>query len=248
METSRIAQVLDEMGTLLEVRGENPFRCRAYHNAAQALKGLPSDLSEMIADGSLAETAGIGETMYRKIVELATTGHLPAYDELRSATPPGLVALLRVPGLGPKKIKALHQDLKISSLADLRAAGEAGKIAELKGFGAKTEAKILEGISFLESVGDRILQSQARRLVAPILAAIRDHPGVIRAEVCGSLRRRAETIGDLDILFSAQDPAPVLDRFVAYADVAKVLAHGATKASVRLADGVQCDLRGVEDP
>jgi DNA polymerase (family X) len=247
METARIAQILGEMGTLLEVRGENPFRCRAYHNAAQALKGLPSDLSTMIADGSLSEVPGIGDTMHAKIVQLATTGHLPSYDELRRATPSGLVALMRVPGLGPKKIKALHDTLKIASLADLRAAGEAGKIADLKGFGAKTEAKILEGINFIESVGDRILQSQARRLVAPILDAIRNHPKVIRAEVCGSLRRRAETIGDLDILFSSADPAPVLDRFVKLPDVATVLAHGPTKASVRLADGVQCDLRGVED-
>ncbi len=247
METQRIAQVLDEMGTLLEVRGENPFRCRAYHNAAQTLKDLPSDLSEMIADGSLAELPGIGETMYSKIVQLATTGRLPAFEELRRTTPPGLVALLRVPGLGPKKIKALHDELKIESLADLRAAAEAGKIAALKGFGAKTEAKILEGISFIESAGDRILQSHARRLVAPILEAVRAHPKVHRVEVCGSLRRRAETIGDLDILFSARDPAPVLDFFVKLPEVAKVLAHGPTKASVRLADGVQCDLRGVED-
>ena len=214
METARIARIIDEMGTLLEVRGENPFRCRAYHNAAQALKGLPGDLSEAIADGSLAETPGIGETMYAKIVQLATTGQLPSYDELRRKTPPGLVALLRVPGLGPKKIQALHETLKIESLADLRAAAEAGKIAGLKGFGAKTEAKILEGITFVESVGDRILQSKARRLVAPIFEAVRAHPRVIRAEVCGSLRRRAETIGDLDILFTAADPAPVLDHFV----------------------------------
>jgi DNA polymerase (family 10) len=247
MEAQRIAQVLDEMGTLLEVRGENPFRCRAYHNAAQTLKGLPSDLTEMIADGSLAALPGIGETMYSKIVQLATTGRLPAFEELRRTTPPGLVALLRVPGLGPKKIKALHDDLKIESLADLRAAAEAGKIAALKGFGAKTEAKIIEGISFIESAGDRILQSQARRLVAPIVEAVRGHPKVLRVEVCGSLRRRTETIGDLDILFSARDPAPVLDFFVKLPEVAKVLAHGPTKASVRLADGVQCDLRGVED-
>ena len=247
METAKIARVLSEMGTLLEVRGENSFRCRAYHNAAQALKGLPSDLGEMIADGSLAEVPGIGATIHAKIVQLATTGRLPAYDELRRETPPGLVALLRVPGLGPKKIKTLHDDLKIESLADLRKAGEAGKIAVLKGFGAKTEAKILEGISFLESAGDRILQSHARRLVAPILEAVRKHPEVIRAEVCGSLRRRAETIGDLDILFSAPVPAPVLDHFVTLPEVAKVLAHGPTKASVRLADGIQCDLRGVED-
>jgi DNA polymerase (family 10) len=247
METARIAQILDEMGTLLEVRGENPFRCRAYHNAAQALKGLPSDLSEMIADGSLAEVPGIGETMFSKIVQLETTGRLPAYEDLRRATPPGLVALLRVPGLGPKKIKALHDALKIESLADLRAAAEAGAIADLKGFGAKTQANILAGIGFLESAGERILQSEARRLVAPIFEAVGSHPQVIRAEVCGSLRRRAETIGDLDILFSARDPAPVLDMFVKLPEVATVLAHGPTKASVRLAEGVQCDLRGVSD-
>src|SRR5262249_54160197 len=124
METARIAQVLEEMGTLLEVRGENPFRCRAYHNAAQALRSLPSDRSEMIGAGRLAAVPGIGETMLAKIVQLATSGQLPAYDELRRATPPGLVALLRIPGLGPKKIKALHDELKIESLADLRAAGE----------------------------------------------------------------------------------------------------------------------------
>src|SRR5262245_33470152 len=247
MESARIAQILDEMGTLLEVRGENPFRCRAYHNAAQALRGLPSDLSEMIADGQLAKVPGIGETMLAKIVQLSTTGQLPAYEDLRRQTPPGLVALLRVPGLGPKKIKLLHDELAIESLADLRTAGQAGKIAVLKGFGQKTEAKILEGITFIESAGDRILQSKARRLVAPMIQAVRSHPAVIRAEVCGSLRRRADTIGDLDILFSAHDPAPVLDAFVKLPDVAKVLAHGPTKASVRLADGVQCDLRGVED-
>ena len=208
---------------------------------------LPGDLPEMIADGRLKEVPGIGETMYAKIVQLATTGHLPSYDELRRSTPPGLVALLRIPGLGPKKIKALHETLKIESLADLRAAGAAGQIAKLKGFGAKTEAKILEGIAFVEKVGERILQSDALRLVAPIVEAVRSHPQVIRAEVCGSLRRRAETIGDLDILFSSSDPPAVLDAFVKLPQVATVLAHGPTKASVRLADGVQCDLRGVDD-
>ena len=247
METARIARILGEMGTLLEVRGENAFRVRAYQQVAQVLKGFPSDLTEMIADGRLAATPGIGPTMLAKITQLSTTGHLPAFDELKRATPPGLIALLRVPGLGPKKIKLLHDTLEIESLADLRAAGESGRIAALKGFGAKTEAKILEGIDFLESVGDRILQSTARRLVAPIFAAVRAQPGVIRAEVCGSLRRRAETIGDLDILFSSNDPGPVLDAFVGLPDVAKVLLQGPSKASVRLLDGVQCDLRGVSD-
>ena len=247
METARIAQVLDEMGTLLELRGENPFRCRAYHAAAQALTNLPDELSEMIAEGRLSEVPGIGDTMHAKIVQLATTGHLPAYDELRRSTPPGLVALLRIPGLGPKKIKALHETLAIESLADLHKAAESGQIATLKGFGGKTEAKILEGIAFVEKSGGRILQSQALRLVAPILEAVRAHPKVIRAEYCGSLRRRAETIGDLDILFSSKEPSAVIDAFVKLPQVATVLAHGPTKASVRVADGVQCDLRGVED-
>ena len=247
METPRIAQILDEMGTLLEVRGENPFRCRAYHNAAQALRGLPSDLSGLISDGSLTEVPGVGETIYKKIVELVTTGRLESYETLRRETPPGLVALLRVPGLGPKKIKLLHDTLKVQSLADLRAAGQSGKIAGLKGFGEKTQAKILEGIAFIESTGDRVLLSRAQRLVAPVIEGVRKHPEVIRAEVCGSLRRRKETIGDLDVLFSANDPVPVLDHFVGLPEVATVLAHGATKASVRLLDGVQCDLRGVSD-
>jgi DNA polymerase (family 10) len=247
METARIAQIIEEMGTLLELRGENPFRCRAYHTAAQALLNLPGDLRDAIADGSLKEVAGIGDTMHAKIVQLATTGQLPAYDELRRSTPPGLVALLRIPGLGPKKIKALYEALKIESLADLRAAGEAGRIATLKGFGAKTETNILQGIAFVEKAGERILQSTALALVEPIIAAVRAHKKVIRAEFCGSLRRRAETIGDLDVLFSSKDPPAVLDTFVKLPEVATVLAHGPTKASVRLADGVQCDLRGVED-
>jgi len=247
METPRIARILEEMGTLLEVQGENPFRCRAYHNASQALRGLPSDLSEMIGDGTLGAVPGVGETMLKKIVELATTGRLQAYEDLRKATPPGLVALLRVPGLGPKKIKTLHDTLKIESLADLRAAGDANKIAAIKGFGEKTQARILEGITFVESAGDRVLQSKARRLVAPVVEAVRTQPKVIRAEVCGSLRRGKETIGDLDILFSAKNPAPVLDALVALPHVGTVLAHGPSKASVRLLDGLQCDLRGVDD-
>ncbi|MGO9600557.1 MAG: DNA polymerase/3'-5' exonuclease PolX [Isosphaeraceae bacterium] len=252
METARIARILDEMGTILEIQGENPFRCRAYHNAAQVLSNLPTDLSEMIADGSLADVPGIGETMHAKIVQLATTGQLPAYEKLRQSVPPGVLALLQVPGLGPKKIKALQSSLEITSLADLRQAAEAGAIAKLKGFGAKTEANILEGIAFLEKVGGRILLHEALALVEPVFEVVRNHPQVIRAEVCGSLRRRAETIGDLDILFSAKDPAPVLKEFVTLPQVARILGQGATKASVllpgfRTDQYVQCDVRGVED-
>ncbi|WP_152053167.1 DNA polymerase/3'-5' exonuclease PolX [Tautonia marina] len=241
-----VARLLDEMGTLLELQGENPFRCRAYHTAADAVRGVGGDLHDLIASGRLAaEVPGIGETIQSKIIQLVTTGRLSALEELREQMPPGLVALLRVPGLGPKKIKALHEALAITSLADLRRAAESGAIAGLKGFGAKTQQKILEGLAFVESSGDRILQSTALRLVTPIVEAVRQAPGVEQVEVCGSLRRRVETIGDLDVLFAANDPAPVLDLFVALPEVAGVLAHGPTKASVRLARGVQCDLRGV---
>ncbi|WP_169977082.1 DNA polymerase/3'-5' exonuclease PolX [Tautonia rosea] len=241
-----VARLLDEMGTLLELQGENPFRCRAYHTAADAVRGVGGDLLDMVSSGRLAaEVPGIGETIQSKITQLVTTGRLTALEELREQMPAGLVALLRVPGLGPKKIKALHEALAITSLADLRRVAESGAIAGLKGFGAKTQQKILEGLDFVESSGDRILQSTALRLVAPIVEAVRKAPGVEQVEVCGSLRRRLETIGDLDVLFAADDPAPVLDRFVALPEVAGVLAHGPTKASVRLAGGVQCDLRGV---
>ena len=141
----------------------------------------------------------------------------------------------------------LYDELKIESLADLRAAAESGKIAKMKGFGEKTQANIVAGINFVEKSGERILQSTARRLVAPLVEQLKSHSEVIRIEVCGSLRRRAETIGDLDVLISSEKVPAVLDAFVKLPQVATVLAHGPTKASVRLAEGVQCDLRGVAD-
>lgn len=247
MDKARVARVLEELGTLLELRGENPFRCRAYHNASQALRGLPEDLSEMVAGRSLAAVPGIGDAMFQKIARLVTTGELPEYEELRRKTPPSLIALLRVPGLGPKKIQVLHDQLHIASLPDLRIAAETNQIAGLKGFGAKTQQKILEGLAFVESVGDRVLLSTARRIAAPILEAVRAHPGVLRAEICGSLRRRRETIGDIDILFSSEDPEPVLAAFVARPEVSAVLGIGPTRASIRVVEGIQCDLRGVND-
>ena len=247
METDRVARILNEMGTILELRGENPFRSRAYHNAAQALKTLPGDLSEMVTEGSLKQVPGIGDTLLDKITRLVTTGSLPEYESLRRDTPPGLIALLRVPGLGPKKIKALNDELGVEGLAGLKAAAESGRIAALKGFGGKTQENILKGITFLESAGDRVLQSTALELALPILEEVRAHKHVERAEICGSLRRRKETIGDIDILFSAPEPEPILRAFVSRPEVAAILGQGPTKASVRLVGGIQCDLRGVDD-
>lgn len=245
VDAHRVAQVLEDMGTILEIQGENPFRCRAYHNAAQAVRSLPDDLAEMLADGRLAKVPGIGATMLDKIGRLVTQGRLREFDDLKRQTPSGLITLLRVPGLGPKKVQALHKALGVATLADLKAAAESGRIAGLKGFGEKTAEKIREGIAFVESTGERMLQSTAWRLALPLLEALRGMKGVERADVGGSLRRRADTIGDLDLVFAARDPEPVLVAMSRLPSVESVLGLGGTKLSVRLSEQVQCDLRGV---
>ncbi|GIW89140.1 MAG: DNA polymerase/3'-5' exonuclease PolX [Isosphaeraceae bacterium] len=245
MDTEAVARTLEELGILLEIRGENPFRCRAYHTAAQALRGLTEDLTDLIASGRLEQIPGIGASMRDKITRLATTGRLEEYEALRRETPSGLIALVRVPGLGPKKVRALHEALGIRSLEDLKAALRAGKVAAIKGFGEKTAARIAEGISFLESSSERIRLDTATRLALPLLERLRTTPGVAQADWGGSLRRRAETIGDLDLLFAADDPAPVLAACAGWPEVESVLAQGSTRLSVRLSEGPQLDVRGV---
>lgn len=247
MQTAQIADILDDMGSMFEIKGENPFRCRAYHNAADALRGVTGDLAAMVADGTLTEIPGIGESTMAKVAQLATSGHCPDFDILKREVPPGLLDLLRVPGLGSKKVKALREALGIASVADLRKAAQAGQIAEIKGFGAKTQSKILEGLDFLATAGTRMLQSTARRVVAPVYAAVADHPDTIRASICGSLRRRGETIGDLDILVATNHPQRLLANLAARPEVVQILAHGDTKLSVRLSEWAQCDIRAVTD-
>jgi DNA polymerase (family 10) len=201
MDAARVAAALDEIGSLLELRGENPFRCRAYRTAADAVRRLQGqDLAAALDAGTLAALPGIGEAMLAKIARLVTTGALPELDALRQDTPAGLHRLLRVPGLGPSKIKLLRETLGIAGLEDLRAAAEAGRLAAVKGFGPKTQAKILEGIAFVERSRDQVLQSTARRLVAPLVEALARAPGVRAVEVAGALRRRAETVGDVVVL------------------------------------------------
>lgn len=247
MQTEQIADVLDDMGSLLEIKGENPFRCRAYHTAADALRGITGNLPDLISDGTLKEIPGIGSAMLTKIAQLATSGQCNEFEALKQEIPSGLLDLLRVPGLGAKKIKALRESLKISGVADVRKAAQAGQISSLKGFGAKTEAKILEGLDFLDTAGNRMLQSTARRLVAPLFEAVSNHPDAIRTSICGSLRRCAETIGDLDILVSTDRPAELLNDMAALPQVVAIIAHGDTKLSVRLSQGAQCDIRAVSD-
>ncbi|MBN9122945.1 MAG: DNA polymerase/3'-5' exonuclease PolX, partial [Planctomycetes bacterium] len=254
MTKDDVADALDEIGTLLELKGENAFRTNAYHNAARLIQSLPGDLAEMVAKGELDSVRGIGDALSQKITTLVTTGKLPYLDDLRASIPAGLVAMLRLPGLGPKKVKALYDLLQIDSIDKLKAACEVGEVAKQKGFGAKTQSKILEGIAHFEKVGHRVRIDLALPLGTALLEQIRAFPGVIRSELCGSLRRRKETVADLDILVSSKDAQPIMDRFVNIPEVVQVLAQGPTKSSVIAAMHIrgekvtlQADLRVVSD-
>jgi DNA polymerase (family 10) len=232
VDKARVAAILDEIAILLELQGENAFRCNAYRNGARAIEQLEEDLATVVREGRLTSVPGIGDTLRDKITTLVTTGSLPFYEKLRAKTPPGLLQMLRIPGLGPKKVKALHDQLDIDTLEKLEAACKAGQVAELRGFGEKTQSKILEGIAFLSQLGDRFRIDQALLIAQRLMEGMQDAPGVIRMELCGSLRRRRETIHDIDILASAKDAAPVIEQFVSLPEVVQITGQGDTKASV----------------
>ncbi len=244
MNKSEIAAVLTDIGTLLELKGENPFKIRAYQSGARVVESLAeSELNARITAGTLQEVKGIGEALTRKITELQTTGRLEFYDQLKGSLSPGLVELLQIPNIGPKKIRALNEKLGIDSIAKLQQACAEGKIADLAGFGEKSQEKILEGIRNREKYARRHLWFEAWEVAEPLLAGLRGLPQVERAEHAGSLRRRMETVGDLDFLVATTDPKPVADWFIAWPGVVEVTARGDTKASVRLESGIQADLR-----
>ena len=245
MDKSHIAAILEEIGTLLELTGENPFKIRAYHNGARALTTLEDDLGARIAAGTLGEITGFGEALVEKITTLYQTGTLPYYEKLKASVAPGLLEMLGVPGLGPKKIMALHKALGVDSLAKLTAACAEGKVAGLPGFGEKTQEKILAGIRNQEAYSKRHLWWDAWHVAEPILEGLKRIAGVERVSHAGSLRRGLETIGDLDFLVATENPAPVMKWFTAQPGVAEITAAGDTKASVRLKDGMQADLRVV---
>ena len=239
-----IAEVLTEIGTLLELQGENPFKIRAYQSGARVVDSLGEEgLTQRIEAGTLDEIKGIGEALAQKITELHRTGKLEFLEKLRASIAPGLVEMLAVPGLGPKKIRALHDKLGIDSLSKLQQAAEAGQVAALEGFGDKSQGKILAGIRHRASYGRRHRWAEAENAATPLLLGLEKLPQVIQVEACGSLRRRMETVGDLDFLVATDDPKPVVDWYVSQPWVAETTAKGETKASVRLASGLQADLR-----
>ena len=247
MDKDKVAEILVEIGVLLELKGENPFKTRAYANAARTLEGLNEPLATLVAEKRLGEVKGIGEALEQKITELVETGKLKYYDELKASIPPGLIAMLEISGLGPKKIQAMNKKLGIDSIEKLEAACKAGKVAELDGFGEKTQANILEGIERQRTYASKHLLSQALRAAEPLLENLREHPDVIRCSSAGSLRRFKEICGDIDLLASSKQPAAAIEFFVSQPGIVKVLAKGETKASVILDGGIQCDLRVVSD-
>jgi DNA polymerase (family 10) len=247
MNKDQVAEVLVSIGTLLELKGENPFKTRAYQNAARTIETLSEPLDKLIAEARLSDIKGIGDALQQKITELVTTGRLQYYEDLKAATPPGLIAMLEIPGLGPKKIKALHDELGIDTVELLEQACKDGKIAGLKGFGEKTQTNILEGINRRRSYASRHLISEALPRAETLLEALRSHPDVIRCSAAGSLRRHREVIGDIDLLASSKQPAEVIEFFTTQPGIVKVLAKGDTKASVLLEGGIQSDLRVVSD-
>lgn len=244
MNKTEIADALEEIALLLELKGENPFKIRAYQGGARVLGSIEdAELATLIAEERLDSVKGIGEALAQKIAELHTTGRLEFLEKLRASIEPGLVEMLTVPGLGPKKIKALHDKLGVNDIAGLTAACNEGKVADLAGFGEKSQQKILEGIRNREAYGRRHLWWDAREVAAPIVEGLRKLPQVSRAEAAGSLRRGLETVGDLDFIVAAVDVAPVVEWFTTLPEVKEVTAKGDTKASVRFASGLQADLR-----
>ncbi|VWB09369.1 DNA polymerase/3'-5' exonuclease PolX [Burkholderia lata] len=242
------AAVFAEIADMLEIQGANPFRVRAYRNAARTIADYGRDIPTMIANGDdLGKIPSIGPDLASKLREIAATGTCELQQTLRHALPGAIVELLDVPGLGAKRVKALHDALHVDSLEQLRAEAKSGHVRELPGFGAKTEAHLLEAIDDrLKREPQRFLLPDAAHSLLPLLEKLRAIAGVGKAVPAGSFRRRRETVGDLDILVTARDPVAVAEAFVGYGEVARVLAHGKTKSSVVLASGLQVDLRVVD--
>jgi DNA polymerase (family 10) len=243
MTKDQVASALREIGTILELQGENPFKCRAYLNGARTLETSATDLTELVRTNRLGELPGIGDALREKITTLITTGKLPYLEELRSSIPAGLLPLLDLPGLGPKKLRALRDKLKIESLEALTQACQDGRLAALEGFGEKTATNLLEAIDRHANYKKLHRLGTALPAARTLLEHLKQSPLVLHAEIAGSLRRGKEVVKDLDLIASSKKPKEVMKLFVSSPNVEKVVNHGETKSSVILAGGIPCDLR-----
>jgi DNA polymerase (family 10) len=248
MQNPDIARLFDEIADLLEIQDANPFRVRAYRTAARTIRDFPEPLADAVRAGTrdLTELPGIGTDLADKIRTIVTTGALPLHEQLARKVPPGLLDLLRIPGLGPKRVKLLHTKLKVKSAADLARALAAGRVRKLKGFGPKMVEKIGAGLGLATHRERRLLLNEAETYATALLDYVKAGGGINQIAVAGSYRRRKETIGDLDVLVTGRDTARVIRRLVAYPDVASVVSQGSTRATVRLTGGLQVDLRAVD--
>jgi DNA polymerase (family 10) len=243
-----IARIFARYSTLLEIEGANSFRVRAYQNAARLIQGLPKSIPEMLAEGAdLTELEGIGEDLAGKIGEIVTTRHLGVLEEIEKRMPAALVELTGLPGLGPKRVKLLYDKLQTGSLKDLERAARSGRVREIPGFGPKTEEKILQAIATRRTRDARVGWVEAEQVAKPFVEALAAVPGVQATVVAGSFRRYRRTVGDLDILVACANSRSVMQRFLGDEDVAEVLAGGPTRATVRLHNGLQVDLRVVPE-
>lgn len=243
-----VAVVFEEIADLLEIEGSNPFRIRAYRNAARTLRDLPREVGAMLdEEEDLTELPGIGEDLAGKIKEIVETGTAIVLEEHRKNVPKTLTELLRIPGIGPKRVKALYHDLGIRTLDQLQKAAQDGRVRSIQGFGEKTERYILDQLKKRAGEEKRVQLAAATPYAEALITYLKKSPGVKQVVAAGSYRRARETIGDLDILVTAAPGSLVMDRFVSYPEVEEILAHGATKANVRLACKLQVDVRVVPE-
>jgi DNA polymerase (family 10) len=248
MKNEFIAIQFELLADLLEIQGANPFRIRAYRNAARTISSTAESLSDMVgASQDLTQFAGIGKDLAKQIVEIVTCGQHSALEELRKQIPGGVLDMLRIPGVGPKKVSVFFNELGLKSLEDLKAACEAGRLSKLKGFGKKTEDAILKGIDLATQQSQRTSIADARAAAEMIVEDLQQLPEVGQVAVAGSCRRRLETCGDLDILATCSNSGPPMDRLASHPLVESVLQRGDTKQRVRLKTGIEMDLRVVPE-
>ena len=248
MNKEEIIGVFENIARLLELKGENPFKIRAYLHASKALETLSEPLEKLIAEERLVAVDGIGKATAEKIATLSTTGRLDYYNDLRDEFPPDILTLFDIQGLGGKKIKALWDSLKIHSVTSLERACKDGRVATLPGFGEKTATNILKAIEHMRSHAGEFRYGDIAALAGSLLEDLRTHPEVGQAQIAGSFRRKKEIVRDLDFLVSTKKPEAVMEFFTTHPLVENILAHGATKSSVILKNGIQCDLRAVTAP
>ncbi|MGA3057060.1 MAG: DNA polymerase/3'-5' exonuclease PolX [Candidatus Limnocylindrales bacterium] len=242
LSNGELARIFHEIGDMLEIKGEIVYKTVAYHKAADAIAHSPVEVARAYREGNPPRIPGVGEALARKIDELARTGRLAFLEHLRQEVPPTLVALLEIPGVGPRTVKQLHEELGVETLEDLRRAAEAGTLRGLEGMSERTEQQVLAGIAALENRQDRMRLGQAEAIVGALLAELADVPGLRFIGPAGSFRRSRETVGDLDLLAETDRPLELVDRFVGLPAVESVIAKGPHKAAVRMLRGPQVDL------